>query len=659
MSVDLEALFDAVKACDLRSVLERRGYKFKSDGFFVENPLREERTSSIHVHGRSRWKDFGGESGDLLDFLQKAEGLGEADARRVAAELLGVASRTRGGASQNMNTAKTTSAPATSNGQTTTSRPTDLRSVIDAAARALHESDTPEAKAARVYLATRGLDPRGRAVQRGLVGVIDKTIDLPASMNRSTFHGRLVFGYASGDGVPFLNARAAGTVASEEKFRKPAGLQQLVPYNAASLDQSRYAIIVEGEIDALAVLEALGEDTPVVATGGGGLKADHVPLFQHLAAVLLLFDRDDRGFEFEVQARDRLKAAGITATALALPDGVKDAAEALEQLGVDALRAHLQPLVEAATRDGDHGYLRTLFLEELDRRHERPWSAYSTGLKPLDDLLDGGFHEGLHVLAGITGQGKTSLSLRIALLNAEAGRDVIYATFEQSRHELWARLAAAATAIPYSALKRGTYLEASGDRVPAAYLLQKHVHWKRLLDASEHLHVLEAGDAFSRIEASSSVEEMQALAKRLKRDTGVPPLVIVDYIQRMPGEKGIREVRERVDYASGLLQVAIAREVGSPVLALSSVNRASYALQAKATREQRLASLKESGGVEFTAYSVLTLTGYKHGEEPAGHVPGPSDSWRPVEVAVVKNREGREGEFVARWKPVGDHWSVS
>lgn len=308
---------------------------------------------------------------------------------------------------------------------------------------------------------------------------------------------------------------------------------------------------------------------------------------------------------------------------------------------------------------GDLERLRTTFLEELDRRHERPWSAYATGLQPLDNILDGGFHEGLHVLAGITGGGKTSLALRIALRNASEGRSVIYASFEQSKHELWSRLAAASSAIPYSALKRGTYREASGERIPAAYLLAQHTSWQKLLAASEHLHVLEAGDAFSKHESASSVEEMQALAKRLKRDTGVPPLVIVDYLQRMPAEKGGREVRERVDYATGLLQVAIAREVGSPVLALSSLNRASYSYNGKTTPEQRLASLKESGGIEYSAYTVTLLHAYRPGDEPAGHVPGPSDRWRPVELAVVKNREGRTGDVLARWTPVGDQWSTA
>ena len=37
----------------------------------------------------------------------------------------------------------------------------------------------------------------------------------------------------------------------------------------------------------------------------------------------------------------------------------------------------------------------------------------------------------------------------------------------------------------------------------------------------------------------------------------------------------------------------------------------------------------------------LLLHAYREGEEPAGQIPGPSDPWRPIVFALVKNREDR------------------
>ena len=674
MRLDYEALYDAVRSCDLRRVLEQRGYAFQrgKDGFFQDNPTRTEQTSSIRVRTDNphKWHDFGsGEGGDLVDFLRAAESLDKDAAEREAASILGVTSRTRGGTHQKRNTAK--------NGEPATKQPArnleqppgnlqplpDLEPVVEAAYATLQRGETIFAKRARLYLQKRGLDPDGDAVKRARVGVIDETVRLPAdAMKQRTFFGRLVFPYVDRrGGVPFLNARAAGDVEDGEKFRKPAGLEQVVPFNLTSLNGAEHVILVEGELDALAVMEALGPDTPVVATGGGALKRDHVPLLQEIPLAFVLFDRDERGEAFQKATRESLEAVGVKVALLDLPAGAKDASEALTANGKDDLRQALEQQIDAARRPGDYGYLVTTFLQELDRRHERPWPAYPTGLAELDDLLDGGYHEGLHVLGGLTGGGKTSFALRVALRNASEGRSVVYATFEQSKHELWSRLAAAATRLPYSALKRGTYLERGGDRVPAAYLLEHKPQWPDLLKASENLLVLEAGDALSRKESAYSVHALQELAARLKDQTGVPPLVVIDYLQRVPAKDlAGRDIRERVGHVAGLLQVGLAREVGCPVLALSSMNRASYATAgAKATQEQRLASLKESGEVEYSAYTVAMLYAFRDGEEPAGMVPGPGDDWKPVGLSLAKNREGRSGDVMLRWEPIGDKWSAA
>ena len=102
-------------------------------------------------------------------------------------------------------------------------------------------------------------------------------------------------------------------------------------------------------------------------------------------------------------------------------------------------------------------YVGDTWLAEMDARADRPHTAYTTGLPALDELLGGGYREGLHLVGGITGGGKTSFALHVALHNAVMGRPVVYASFEQSRFELWGRIASTLTGVPVAAMKRGTY----------------------------------------------------------------------------------------------------------------------------------------------------------------------------------------------------------
>lgn len=656
--MNLETLFDAVRSCDLRETLERRGYQFRSDGFFKSNPIREERTSSIRVRSddRSRWHDFGSSTGgDLIDFLKEAEGLSLEDARRAAAELLrvpGSSSRTLGDASRKIHTHKSEEKPRME---------IDLEPVARQAHDALWRGESGEAKRALAYLRERGFTADSEALRAARVGVIDATVELPLeAMKREVWNGRIVFPYFDGDRVPFLNGRAAANVENAERYRKPSGCSQIVPFILGSIAGSS-VVLVEGELDALAVREALGDEVAVLATGGGGLRDRAVPLLREAREAFLLFDADETGSTFTTSATAALEALGIPVGSLTLTNGSKDANELLIASGRETLREELTRQIEEARsvrKIGDALYLRTTFLEELERRHARPFSAFSTFIPALDALLDGGYQEGLHVLGGLTAGGKTSFAVRLALENASVGRSVIYATFEQSKLELWSRIVSAATSLPYRALKRGTY-EESGERFSAAAVLQKNKNWSRVLEAGEHLHVLEAGDAFSNRSSASSVDAIHTLAARLRAETGVPPLVIVDYLQRVPVPALTnKDIRERVDHVVGVLQVGIAREIGSPVLALSSLNRSGYGKNGeKATIEEKLGALKESGGIEFTAYSVALLYPYRDGAEPLGFIPSRMDRWKPLCFDLIKNREGSIGEVPMRWTPIGDSWA--
>jgi len=405
---DYSRLFEAVQDCDLADVFRELGYHVRSDLVLDPNPLREERTPSLAVRrdDRSKWIDRGadtsspGRGGDLIDFLQAKHGLDVEEARAEAARILGVpewngSSEPRnppGAASLKKSTAK--SGPKRE-------PPVDYSRLVDQAHEALFLGTSATAHQARAYLKHRGFDLENGAAEilkRARVGVIDETVGLPESLHSGTYRGRLVFPYLDPHGrASFFQARAAADVENTEKFRKPSGGNQTLAFlRHAIRDDATFVILVEAELDALSVLAALGPDTPVLAAGGGDVKPEHLDgLLDYLEHVLLLYDADENGARFARSTHAALKDFHGEVRTLALPDGVKDVNEALTAYGSEALAVHLRREIAAARRTSDAAYITSTFLEELARRHARPDVAYSTGLAPIDRLLDGGYSEGL------------------------------------------------------------------------------------------------------------------------------------------------------------------------------------------------------------------------------------------------------------------------
>lgn len=109
-------------------------------------------------------------------------------------------------------------------------------------------------------------------------------------------------------------------------------------------------------------------------------------------------------------------------------------------------------------------------------------------------------------------------------------------------------------------------------------------------------------------------------------------------------------MRERVGYIAGLLQVSLAREVGCPVLALSSIGRAFYNLQKIPSLEERIAAFKEAGEIEYTAYTSLLVYGLPEDQQDRAQLrPGMMDAYRPMTLDLVKNREGGIGQVGVKW----------
>ena len=659
-----DEIYSRIKDIDLRVALKGRGVVLDARDFTYA-PWRDERTPSVKIYA-DHFHDYGDPErrGDFIDWLEQAETMDKSRALEEVERILGGSVV---GTRPSLRRTKNSAPPLAVTGKIDQLKPLWIPSLVVQSNEALMKGESEAAKAAWTYLTARRLDVYASAHK---LGVVDESVNVPeAGRMMARLRGRLVIPTLDQD-VPIwfkardLSGRSAEVLkaAGVSRYDGPPG-RVPAPFNIGALEQAGtlgFVVLTEGETDALSLLVAYGSGYPVLGLPGGLLPPDLSSQLQRTGVreVVLFTDRDSAGTRHAERSKNELTAAGLRVVDVT-PSGYGDLNEMLVALGPEVM----VELLDAAVSDARAGetsdllYIRQDWLAELDSRARRPHPSYSTGLEALDKLLDGGYLEGLHLLGGITGGGKTSLALSVALHNALAGRPVLYGSYEQSRLELWARVASHLTRLPYSAIKRGTYNEL-GTATLVSSELQNSGGWKDLERAARFLRVVEGGDALSRTTGTHAVDDLARAAQSMAERSGAPPLIILDYLQRMPvpQELRIKDTRERVSFVAGQLQVTLARGLGCPVLALSSVGRAAYRL-ADTDVEGRLAAFKEAGELEYTAYTALLLYDLPESAQATlGLAPGVLSQFRPMTLDLCKNREGETGRVAAKWEPQWGVW---
>ena len=258
-------------------------------------------------------------------------------------------------------------------------------------------------------------------------------------------------------------------------------------------------------------------------------------------------------------------------------------------------------------------------LEDVGRRREAVKAGRSvgfpTGLRTIDKLL-GGLQPGLHLLAAEPGAGKTTLGLQIGAAVAAAPAPVLFVSFEETLPRL------ALKAICQKAgLVSKDYADGYRDQADLVQAVRDHGQ------SLAGFYLLEGNTRLTALDLKARA--LQAMAA-WKADRC---LVIVDYIQRWASTR-----RESAEYRLLVNQVVaelreLAMRLDSPVLAISSQNRAGQGTAA-------MTSLKESADLEYSADTLLFLT-----EEGTG---GPI---RKMTLTVGKNRFGDKGKVNLAFKP--------
>jgi replicative DNA helicase len=315
-------------------------------------------------------------------------------------------------------------------------------------------------------------------------------------------------------------------------------------------------------------------------------------------------------------------ASAIQEQALAAGDDadvILDRAEsAIFQLAEDRVRAGLVGVKDLVREN--FARLERIFSEG------RRITGLATGYTDLDNQTAGLQASELIILAARPSMGKTALALNIAENVALRRREpVAVFSLEMSKESLLLRMLASEARVDAHKFRTGHMNREDWGKITAA------------------LATLGEAPLWIDDSASSTVLEMGAKARRLKRERGLS-LMIVDYLQLVvPTHTGRGTNRqEEVSSISRALK-GLAKELKVPILVLSQLTRAPE----REERKPQLADLRESGAIEQDADVVLFINRPNFYKTDL-----PEEDRAKAELIIAKQRNGPTGSlnfvFLAR-----------
>ena len=427
-------------------------------------------------------------------------------------------------------------------------------------------------------------------------------------------------------------------------------------FNEKTLETGDIVYVVEGELDALSIIDAAGYDS---AVGLGSVS--NVDFFlsvldktEHRPKLIIALDNDSAG----EKARNELTAGfderGIEYCVYDPCCGFKDPNEALINSS-EAFRMaviygieHVDDLIAKRINDDetvrkteyDDKFSAKVFLRDfVDGISESVnTEVIPTGFEALDSMLDGGLYEGLYGIGAISSLGKTTFALQMADQIASQGHEVLVFSLEMSRNELIAK------SISRNTLRR---VNQSGGNIQHAKTTRGIMSCKKynsycqaekeLIRASINDYEKIAGNIFIREGIGDVTAETIAEQVREHIESGHrPPVVIVDYLQILSPKNEKWTDKQNTDNAI-LTFKRLSRDYKIPVIVISSFNRENYSVKVS------MQAFKESGAIEYSTDVLIGLQLKGVGNKNFDIDQAKSKNPREVEAVILKNRNGRTG----------------
>ncbi len=247
------------------------------------------------------------------------------------------------------------------------------------------------------------------------------------------------------------------------------------------------------------------------------------------------------------------------------------------------------------------------------RKGARPGALlWPTGFDLLDSTFDGGLRSGELVLVGGTeGSGKTTFALQVVRNAVAAGRHAVVFSYELTATSLIQRLlgleaAAAAEASDETMTSaadvrsfRAVLESEDPDRRGLGAALGRLSYGRAALTMvegySDRLHIVEAS-------RQTSITQIAAAVAAVADEAGEPPVVLVDYLQKVPSGTDADET-DRITFVTEMLK-ELAMELECPVLAITAADRDGLG----SGHRMRTRDLRGSSALAYEADVVLILS---------------------------------------------------
>ena len=422
-------------------------------------------------------------------------------------------------------------------------------------------------------------------------------------------------------------------------------------FNAKALTSASSPIfVVEGEIDALSIIDAGGE---AVALGSVNYYKRLLSLLERrkpAQPLILALDNDKAGKNCTKLLTDSFRELGIPSYRVNVAGQYKDANERLlnDRDGLAAIATmSAEELESFAGKERAEEYRQQNsaaahlqdFINGISESANTP--ALSTGFRKLDEALDGGFYPGLYTIGAISSLGKTTLCLQIADHIAGEGHDVLIVSLEMARSELIAKSISRHT-IQRVLETGGSTKDAKttrgildGKRWGKYSRTEKELIKDAIRDYSaeaEHLYILEGIGNIGAAEIREAVEEH-------RQNTGRTPVLLVDYLQILAPTDPRSSDKQNTDKAVLELK-RISRDYNTPVLAVSALNRDNYSAAIS------MVAFKESGAIEYGSDALIGLQYTGAGSKSFDATEAARKNPREIEAVILKHRNGRTGDTI-------------
>lgn len=450
----------------------------------------------------------------------------------------------------------------------------------------------------------------------------------------------------------------------------------------ALVEPSSPIFVLEGEINALSVMEVGGEAVAIGSTAYTDQFINYLKAYRPKQPLLLAFDNDDAGRKASATIAGACRDLEIPYREVNISGDHNDANEALvadRDTFTQAVREAIEQAEEIQSSsleaEAEQFFTESAFYSLQGFRAkiasgEKP-TITSTGFSMLDEALNGGFRAGLYTIGAISSLGKTSFTLQLADNIAKQGRPVLFVSLEMARDELTAKI-----------LSRITY-----EKSMAKY---RSFNTAKTTIGIQNTHNYDHYDPESRTIINEAIDELEqrgrdliilegignvrvpdikARVEAVRAIRGIAPVVFVDYLQILAPEEGFRGTDKQATDKAVLELKRLSRDTDTPVICISSFNRDNY-------REPvNLASFKESGSIEYTADVLLGLQyagmDYQKGEAEGSSKRrdrvneliaralenGKRGRAQELELKILKNRNGNRGKVNLDFVPMFNYFA--